>query len=103
MISSPNRDNLVFPKVRVHAFWPSYWTQINQIVLNCILWTVLIVHRSLIQGGWEDDESVTEAACREALEEAGVKGILRVSSSTSLVVGIIVFLLYVNHQCRRGI
>ncbi|XP_058195489.1 nudix hydrolase 13, mitochondrial-like [Rhododendron vialii] len=42
MISSPNRDNLVFPK-----------------------------------GGWEDDESVTEAACREALEEAGVKGILR--------------------------
>lgn len=32
------------------------------------------------QGGWEDDETVTEAACREALEEAGVKGILRVGS-----------------------
>jgi len=31
------------------------------------------------QGGWEDDETVTEAACREALEEAGVKGIVRVS------------------------
>ncbi|KAK7396008.1 hypothetical protein VNO78_16686 [Psophocarpus tetragonolobus] len=42
MISSPKRDDLVFPK-----------------------------------GGWEDDETVTEAACREALEEAGVKGILR--------------------------
>ncbi|KAK7311294.1 hypothetical protein RJT34_09337 [Clitoria ternatea] len=42
MVSSPNRDDLVFPK-----------------------------------GGWEDDETVTEAACREALEEAGVKGILR--------------------------
>lgn len=41
MISSPNRDDLVFPK-----------------------------------GGWEDDETVREAACREALEEAGVKGII---------------------------
>ncbi|KAB1201359.1 Nudix hydrolase 13, mitochondrial [Morella rubra] len=41
MVSSPNRDDLVFPK-----------------------------------GGWEDDETVVEAACREALEEAGVKGIL---------------------------
>ncbi|KAM7509334.1 hypothetical protein LguiA_019787 [Lonicera macranthoides] len=42
MISSPNRNDLVFPK-----------------------------------GGWEDDESVEEAACREALEEAGVRGILK--------------------------
>lgn len=41
MISSPNHDDLVFPK-----------------------------------GGWEDDETVYEAACREAMEEAGVKGIL---------------------------
>ncbi|KAF8715435.1 hypothetical protein HU200_027084 [Digitaria exilis] len=39
MVSTPNRDDLVFPK-----------------------------------GGWEDDEDVHEAACREALEEAGVKG-----------------------------
>lgn len=28
------------------------------------------------KGGWEDDETVLEAASREALEEAGVKGIL---------------------------
>lgn len=42
MISSPNRDDLVFPK-----------------------------------GGWEDDETVEEAACREALEEAGVRGIIK--------------------------
>ncbi|RDX72000.1 Nudix hydrolase 12, mitochondrial [Mucuna pruriens] len=42
MVSSPKRDDFVFPK-----------------------------------GGWEDDETVTEAACREALEEAGVKGKLR--------------------------
>ncbi|KAI4366975.1 hypothetical protein MLD38_022765 [Melastoma candidum] len=41
MVTSPNRDDLVFPK-----------------------------------GGWEDDETVEEAACREALEEAGVRGIL---------------------------
>ncbi|MBA0592700.1 hypothetical protein Gorai_009675 [Gossypium raimondii] len=44
MISTPNRDDLVFPK-----------------------------------GGWENDETVHEAACREALEEAGVKGILDLS------------------------
>jgi 8-oxo-dGTP pyrophosphatase MutT (NUDIX family) len=31
-----------------------------------------------VQGGWEDDESVEEAACREAFEEAGVKGIINV-------------------------
>ncbi|XP_021297893.1 nudix hydrolase 12, mitochondrial [Herrania umbratica] len=29
------------------------------------------------KGGWEDDETVAEAARREALEEAGVRGILR--------------------------
>ncbi|XP_010528113.1 PREDICTED: nudix hydrolase 13, mitochondrial-like isoform X2 [Tarenaya hassleriana] len=29
------------------------------------------------KGGWEDDETVLEAATREAMEEAGVKGILR--------------------------
>ncbi|MCL7032257.1 hypothetical protein MKW94_010107 [Papaver nudicaule] len=49
MVSSPDREDLVFPK-----------------------------------GGWEDDETMCEAACREALEEAGVKGILDVSSSSCL-------------------
>ncbi|XP_050235231.1 nudix hydrolase 13, mitochondrial [Mercurialis annua] len=29
------------------------------------------------KGGWEDDETMFEAACREAMEEAGIKGILR--------------------------
>ncbi|XP_073007739.1 nudix hydrolase 12, mitochondrial-like [Typha latifolia] len=33
------------------------------------------------KGGWEDDETVDQAACREALEEAGVRGII---SKTSL-------------------
>lgn len=32
-----------------------------------------------MQGGWEDDEDVYEAACREAMEEAGVKGNINVS------------------------
>lgn len=30
------------------------------------------------QGGWENDETVEEAAVREALEEAGVRGDLMV-------------------------
>ncbi|KAK6928609.1 NUDIX hydrolase domain [Dillenia turbinata] len=29
------------------------------------------------KGGWEDDETVREAACREALEEAGIRGNLK--------------------------
>ena len=43
----------------------------------CIVLQSIIILFSF-QGGWEDDETVTEAACREALEEAGVKGIIRV-------------------------
>eukprot|EP00249_Psilotum_nudum_P016653 c25931_g1_i4 orf=657-1229(+) len=31
------------------------------------------------KGGWETDETVEEAACREALEEAGVRGLLQES------------------------
>ena len=41
---------------------------------------------SSVQGGWEDDESVEEAACREAFEEAGVKGTINVGVSLSLLV-----------------
>lgn len=33
---------------------------------------------SFYQGGWETDETVEEAACREALEEAGVRGVIQV-------------------------
>ncbi|THU45830.1 hypothetical protein C4D60_Mb02t22120 [Musa balbisiana] len=29
------------------------------------------------KGGWEKDETACEAACREALEEAGVRGIIK--------------------------
>lgn len=31
-----------------------------------------------LQGGWENDETVQEAAVREAMEEAGVRGELMV-------------------------
>lgn len=41
------------------------------------------------QGGWEDDETVEEAACREALEEAGVKGILNVCPFSCLIIAIV--------------
>lgn len=30
------------------------------------------------QGGWEDDEDVYQAASRETMEEAGVKGVIHV-------------------------
>ena len=33
-----------------------------------------------IQGGWENDETVKEAAVREAIEEAGVRGDIVVRS-----------------------
>ena len=41
------------------------------------------------QGGWENDETIREAACREAFEEAGVKGILSVCSFYVLSTGLI--------------
>lgn len=34
-----------------------------------------------LKGGWENDETVEEAAAREALEEAGVQGDLLVRKS----------------------
>jgi 8-oxo-dGTP pyrophosphatase MutT (NUDIX family) len=39
----------------------------------------------MLQGGWEDDESIDEAACREAFEEAGVKGIISVGALLDLL------------------
>lgn len=84
MLTSPNRDDFVFPKV------------IN-LVCDCIAYFFMrIILKSHLlkdggangmmnccdyfQGEWENDGKVEEAACREALEEAGVRGILSVSS-----------------------
>ena len=38
------------------------------------------------QGGWENDETVQQAAVREALEEAGVRGDLVVKKSINLLI-----------------
>lgn len=34
---------------------------------------------SLVQGGWETDETAAEGAARESLEEGGVRGVLESS------------------------
>ncbi|RZB46248.1 Nudix hydrolase 16, mitochondrial, partial [Glycine soja] len=39
----------------------------------------LIDFALLLKGGWENDETVEEAAVREAIEEAGVRGDLMVT------------------------
>jgi len=58
MVSTPNRDDLVFPKVHtLDQFQFSY----SALELSSVL------ARTVWQGGWEDDEDVHEAACREAL------------------------------------
>lgn len=38
-----------------------------------------------MKGGWENDEAMDEAASREALEEAGVRGIIHVSSTSQFL------------------
>jgi len=43
------------------------------------------------QGGWELDESVEEAACRESLEEAGVTGLVEVLIGHFLIMKIFDF------------
>lgn len=61
MVSSPKRDDMVFPK-----------------------------------GGWESDETVEEAACREALEEAGVRGIIKVGCFCCMLILANVVILVTN-------
>ena len=38
------------------------------------------------QGGWENDETVEEAAVREAIEEAGVRGDLMESTYIVIII-----------------
>lgn len=74
MVSSPNRDDLVFPKVPTFAHYKSKWKHFVSVILVNLFAYLLFYY----QGGWEDDETAEEAACREALEEAGVRGMLKV-------------------------
>lgn len=87
MISSPNRHDLVFPKVRICS---TKKEKKDRICIFCLTSSIYVC--SCYQGGWENDETVYEAACREALEEAGVRGILHVGS-----------LIFSCSLCRRFI
>lgn len=54
------------------------------LIYNKISDLIQLIHHSLmncLQGGWETDESIKEAASRETLEEAGVRGTVEVSLS----------------------
>jgi hypothetical protein len=73
MISTPNRADMVFPKVTAARISIQSSSRVS------VLWNLNMP--VLWQGGWEDDEDVYQAACREAMEEAGVKGIINVSST----------------------
>ena len=79
MVSTPNRDDLVFPKVTDQTIQDSTRRVLRSSAADL---DVRIAFFLLWQGGWEDDEDVHEAACREALEEAGVKGAINVSILT---------------------
>lgn len=50
------------------------------------------------QGGWEEDENMHDAASREALEEAGVKGILSVGFFSVLGTALGLLLLHLQLQ-----
>ncbi|KAF7824242.1 protein FAR1-RELATED SEQUENCE 5-like [Senna tora] len=47
-----------------------------------------------IEGGWEDDETVEEAAVREATEEAAVRGDLMVKILSNLFLSIFIIVMY---------
>lgn len=86
MISTPNRTDMVFPKVRrleidfIRPFKSIFGGIVREPLMNRYA-------DVSCQGGWEDDEDVYEAASREAMEEAGVKGIIDVNTgSTHLVI-----------------
>lgn len=98
MISSPNRDDLVFPKVSI--FLPALFVSYLKLYCDGILTTATLVHD---QGGWENDETMHEAACREALEEAGVKGVLGVGFSSLLGNRHGLFVSVMFNSCYRNL
>ena len=54
----------------------------GRIVNNKFLGLSFVIN---MQGGWETDESKTEAALRETEEEAGVLGIIEVNEFNQLI------------------
>lgn len=64
LISSQKNPRMMFPKVyRIFTIWFDWICMIEQLIM---------------QGGWEIDESLEEAASRETFEEAGVVGEVQV-------------------------
>ncbi|KAF9592238.1 hypothetical protein IFM89_012814 [Coptis chinensis] len=71
MINSTSGPGLLFPKgiipcgIDVSGWGYSYAR---------LFWMVYMCMRHTLEGGWENDETVEQAATREAIEEAGVRG-----------------------------
>ncbi|KAI3865541.1 hypothetical protein MKW92_046413 [Papaver armeniacum] len=65
MINSSSGPGLLFPKVE---------QILVSVLLSMLLKTSGVI--TTLLGGWENDETVEEAAAREALEEAGVRGVM---------------------------
>ncbi|EXB38302.1 Nudix hydrolase 16 [Morus notabilis] len=84
MINSTSGPNLVFPKLTfmLHipiesAFWPEKMSELLAIsseFLNVAKPLLIPYPDNGLHGGWENDETVEQAAVREAVEEAGVRG-----------------------------
>lgn len=73
MVSSRGKSNgkiWCIPKVRF-AWHACYFS-------TCCMISSSLTIMFIFKGGWELDETVEEAACRETLEEAGLEGILEV-------------------------
>lgn len=70
------------------CYFQRYFSTYRQIVCNLETnsfkltwwWFVFWSQLNLIQGGWENDESIEDAALRETVEEAGVVGDVEVGS-----------------------
>lgn len=77
VVSSQKGPELMFPKVDA---------PLSHLICNLLYQPMLYDQPQGLaffrQGGWELDESMPEAASREAFEEAGVRGNLEVSSQS---------------------
>jgi NADH pyrophosphatase NudC (nudix superfamily) len=51
-----------------------YYNKAVRLILLYVHVQILLFYCFLLQGGWENDETVEQAAAREAIEEAGVRG-----------------------------
>lgn len=80
VISAQNGNGMQFPKVFIILF-----------ILNLSEWLFVKCLDWAVQGGWEINESMEQAALRETIEEAGVMGNIQVSKITPFF---LTFILY---------